>query len=56
METIYKEFSITWNDLTENTKKRLIEEGFMYDDNMDTFPIAIIGQEIIDENYTELFK
>jgi hypothetical protein len=51
---MYKEFKITWKDLTEKTQKDLIENGFIYDNNMDEFPIAIISQEIIDEEYIKL--
>lgn len=40
-----KTFEIYWKDLTIIAKKRLLEEGFPEDDNINLTPLAIIEIE-----------
>lgn len=43
-------FEIFWDDLKESTQQSLIRQGFVYDDNMDIFPIAFLSQEEEENN------
>lgn len=38
-------FPIFWHDLTEEAQNALIEDGFIFDENMDDQAIAYIDQE-----------
>lgn len=42
-------FEIYWEALTEQAKVSLIQQGFIFDENTEEFPLFILHQEDIEE-------
>ena len=47
---MFKEFEIWWDDLTAEAQQRLLDEGFVVDDNMKDYSIAVFVQEEVDND------
>lgn len=45
---------IFWDDLTEEAQKRLVAEGFKWDENFNTFAITTVSMPYVEMDDTEL--